>query len=69
MTDSPLQFSAFLWSCLLEIRATSPLFLSCVLNPSSDADGSEQDQRHDEVRHKGNDPGRHFLITEPGKQL
>ena len=33
-------------------------FLSCVLNPSLEAEGSEQDGRHDEVRHKRNDPGR-----------
>ena len=45
-------------------------FLSCVLNPSSEAERSEHDRRHDEARHKRNDPGRFFRgpfpPTEPG---
>ena len=53
-----MQLSAFLWRRRPEIRTTSPVFLSCVLNPPSEADESEQDRRHDEVHHKRNDPGR-----------
>ena len=55
-------FKEFLWGRPPELRTTGPLYLSCVKSVLASlvqaaADGREQDQWHDEIRHRRNVTG------------